>query len=390
MVRTAGLRTPEWLLEQCERRLKENWRAIVLGSREWAPRFDLGTSGIKGATLREVWSAIHLDTLDWQAWASEAGAGVELVPRRVTYRRGVEQDIPGSVLVGSIDVAARLVGGEWPARIARARRRREVLVTSFATLDDPAAVLRLSDRYSDADFELACRVGHWLAAHPASGLTARQVPVEGIGSKWLDTHLPVVRRLAGLDDLGLVPGRPARVHLTYLDPGHRGAGGRRHDVATLGDVEALAYRPRVVLISENRDTAQLFPDLDGGIAVEGDGNGPGAVPRLPWVRTAETVWYWGDMDAKGLEILDSYRAAGVAARSLFMDLAAYERWERYGVDQDHDGTAIGARPAREVPMLEPAERELYVALCSPSWGRPRRIEQERIPLDAAAAAVRAG
>ncbi len=389
-MRTPGLRTPEWLVEQCERRLKEDWRAVVLGSRDWAPKFALGTSSLKGARLREVWSEIHLDTLDWRAWASEAGAGVELVPRRVSYSRGVEQDIPGSVLVGSIDVAARLVGGEWPDRLARARRRRDVLVTSFATLDDPAAVLWLSDRYSDADFELACRVGRWLAAHPASGLTARQVPVEGIGSKWLDTHLPVVRRLAGLDDLGLVSGRPPRVHLTYLDPGHRGAGGRRHDVATLGDVEALAYPPRLVLISENRDTAQLFPDIDGGIAVEGDGNGPGAVPRLPWVCSAETVWYWGDMDAKGLEILESYRSAGVHARSLFMDVAAYERWERYGVDHDHNGNPIGPREPRVVPKLEPGERELYLSLCDPSWPLHRRIEQERIPLDLAAAVVRAG
>jgi hypothetical protein len=145
-----------------------------------------------------------------------------------------------------------------------------------------------------------------------------------------------------------------------------------------------------VLISENRDTAQLFPFVEGGIAIEGEGRGAGAVAALPWARDAATLWYWGDMDADGLEILHGFRAAQLPVRSLFMDMAAYERWERYGIDHDHDGRPIGPRKPRDVDHLEPTERDLYLALCSPEWTRHRRIERERIPLRDAAAVVRAG
>lgn len=48
---------------------------------------------------------------------------------------------------------------------------------------------------------------------------------------------------------------------------------------------------------------------------------------VPWIRDAEAVIYWGDMGADGLDILDGLRAAGIPVRSIFMDRAAYQRWE---------------------------------------------------------------
>lgn len=387
-MRTPELRSPDWLLTQVARRLTACWAEAVCGDVEWRPRFDLGTSQVRAARLTEAWAGLHLDTLDWRDWVAAAGEDVLLVPRGVSYNR-TTQEIPAAVLVQTLDGAARLLGEVWVNRLERARTRRGVLAATFPGLSEPATMLRASDTYSDVDFELLCRTAAWFAAPHRPGLTARQVPVEGIGTKWLDAHQADVRRLAGVASLDLERGRPPRVHLTYLDPEHLAAGGRRHDLATAGDVGTVAYRPRVVLISENRDTAQLFAPVVGGIAIEGEGRGAGAIADLPWVHEAAFLFYWGDMDADGLEILHAFRAAGLPVRSLFMDLAAYERWERYGIDHDHGGRPLKPRTPRDVSLLEPAEHELYLALCSPDWTRHRRIEQERIPLAAAAAVVRA-
>jgi len=385
-MRTPELRDPEWLIAQCEKRLRACWARVVCESDSWRSRFELGTSQVRGARLQQVWSGIHLDTLDWRDWASSAGEGVTLALRTVSYAR-VEQEIPAAVLVESIDAAARLLGGDWADRLARARARRDVLATEFPALASPAATLVAVDAYSDVDFDLLCRTATWFATPHPPGYTARQVPVVGMGAKWLDAHQGDVRRLAGLETLDLEPGRPPRVHLTYLDRAHRMAGGRRHDVSTVGDLDVVAYRPRVVLVSENRDTAQLFPDVVGGIAIEGDGRGAGAVAALPWVRDADVLLYWGDMDADGLEIVHGFRAAGLPVQSILMDLPAYRRWEKFGVDHDHTGRPLKPRTPRDVSLLEPHERELYLALCDPGWPGHRRIEQERIPLAEAAEVV---
>ncbi|MDQ6525273.1 DUF2220 family protein [Nocardioides sp. LHD-245] len=381
------MKTPEDARRAVAGRLADDWHKVVAGADSWRPGVALGTSQLKGAQLAARWDDVFAVRMQWWDWEQEPVPGVRLEWRDVSPT----QRLPARLVVDDVDAAARLVGGDWADRLARARDRRAVLVARFPGLADPARLLKAVDGYTDADFDVACRAATWFAANPASGRTARQVGVEGMGTKWLARRAAVVRQLASLDDLGLVPGRPSRVHVTYLDADHNArADTRRHDVVTVGDRDVLAYRPRVVVISENRDTAQFFPPVDGGIAVEGDGNGPGAIPDLDWLRDAEVVWYWGDMDAKGLEILDSYRVRGVPARSLFMDLVAYERWGRYGVDDNDDGSRIEPKEPRRLERLEPHEHALYLALCSFVWAGHRRVEQEPIPLEAAAAVVRAG
>lgn len=380
------MKTPEEALAEVARRLGKTWSQVVDGA-GWASDFRLGTSGLTGQRLASVWPETQQGALRWATWGAAAGDGVAVLSRPATVH-GTTQPLPATLVVETIDVAARLVGGPWPERLAQARRRRDLLAARFPHLDDVPAVLRTTAAYSDVDFDLLCRTSTWFAEPHAEGLTARQIPVEGLGTKWLAARESVVRRLAGLDALALEPGRPSRIHLTYLDPAHLSAGGRRHDVATHGDDGTVAYQPQVVVISENRDTAQMFPALEGGIAIEGEGRGARAVAGLPWVRHAAVLWYWGDMDADGLEILHGFRAAGLPVRSLFMDVASYERWERYGVDHDHHGQPIGPREPRDVSLLESEERDLYLALCSAEWTRHRRIEQERIPLADAAAVVR--
>ncbi|WP_223884566.1 DUF2220 domain-containing protein [Micromonospora craniellae] len=70
------------------------------------------------------------------------------------------------------------------------------------------------------------------------------------------------------------------MHFTYLDPAHLAAGGRRHDSVTIGDRAQPVYQPRVVIISENKDTAIHFPALDGAVSVEGVGRGGRTIAAL--------------------------------------------------------------------------------------------------------------
>jgi hypothetical protein len=375
------MKSPADALTDVAARLRRTWSDVVAGA-AWAPDFPLGTSALTGRRLAESWPDVHRAALAWEDWVRAAGPGVRLARRAVTVH-GTSQTVPAALSVDSIETACHLVGDEWAGRVARGRVRHAWLVARFPDLDQPSPVLRAADGYSDVDFDLLCRAAGWFRSPHPPGLTARQVPVEGMGTKWLHAHESLVRRLAAVDSLDLEPGRPSRVHLTYLDPDHLAGGGRRHDVATAGDADVVAYRPRIVLVSENRDTAQLFPEVPGGIAIEGEGRGAGAVAALPWIRAAATLWYWGDMDADGLEILDGFRAAGVPAMSILMDPETYDAWEQFGTNVDKNGKPLGTRPARPVPHLTDAERTLYHQLISPDWTRHRRVEQERIPLTVA-------
>ncbi|MEU5849432.1 Wadjet anti-phage system protein JetD domain-containing protein [Saccharopolyspora shandongensis] len=132
-----------------------------------------------------------------------------------------------------------------------------------------------------------------------------------------------------------------------------------------------------------RSSRRRGPQLAGGVSVEGVGRGGSTTAAFDWITRAPQVFYWGDMDADGLEILNRFRSAGVPATSILMDPDSYETWERFGTSLDRHGKPLGPRPARPVPHLTEAEHTLYHQLIAPTWARHRRIEQERIPLTVA-------
>jgi hypothetical protein len=294
----------------------------------WPHPFPLGQPA--ATTLTADFSAATAWSLRWRTWSAGHATTLRTRTRRV---KGTNQELPTHLVIADIDEAARLCGADWPQRLTRGRRRADELAARFPHLLDTdllASTVAAVDGLSDVDFDLLGRAGDWFASHDATGLTPRQVPIEGLHAKWLNTRHELVRRLSRRDDLGLLPPHSPRVHFTYLDPAHLSAGRRRHDSATIGDAAPPAYRPRVVVISENKDTAIHFPPLTGGISVEGMGRGAGAIAALPWLTDAPHLFYWGDMDADGLEILNEFRAAGVRAASLLMDIATFEQWERFG------------------------------------------------------------
>ena len=381
------MKQPAEIIDEIERRLMRTWAHTLAGESDeavWPHRFSLSTASSQaiGANFATVVKWVD----DWRAWARRFD--VELVDRG--RRIGVvTHSIPSQLVVPSIDEAARIRGAEWPSRLQRGRDRLAVLRQRFPELAVLSGLLRAVDGYDDIDFELLLRAGAWFSENSAEGLTPRQVPLEGFHAKWLNTSQHLVAILAGKPGLGLAGNHPSRIHFSYLDPDHLAAGGRKHDSASVGDCFAPAYAPQIVIISENKDTAVNFPELEGAISIEGDGSGAKTFASFDWLVHAPVLIYWGDMDADGLEIVDDFRAAGVPARSIFMNTASFNRWERFGTNVDKRGRALTSRKPRSVPHLTDEEHTLYLDLIDASWSRARRIEQERIPLPVARAMVAA-
>ncbi len=375
------MKSPDQVTDDVKRRLDRTWHTHLEPGPDpaWPHTFPL--SAPAKDELERNFERYRTDILTLRAWAARHGLVLTDASRRVL---GTSQPVPTHVTVNSVDDAARLVGPDWSARLTRGRARLAALRVHAFTGDLPRTV-RDVNTYSDVDFGLLCSTADWFRRHgeSARGLTPRQVPVPGLQAKWLNTRHALIAGLADLPGLGLAPGHPARIHFTYLDPVHRAAGGRWHDSASVGDAMAPAYEPRVVIISENKDTAVGFPPVAGGISVEGAGTGGSTPAAIGWLRDCPDVVYWGDMDADGLAILNQYREAGLAVRSILMNVTTYDAYAEFGTDLDVKGDPIKVATRRALDRLTDAERELYERLIDPSWAGCRRIEQERIPLPVA-------
>lgn len=385
----AGLRDQKQIRDALARRLSRGLAEHVAGVREdWPYALPLGKPTRQ--QILQGFDAIAALTRTLRSWEREHGVVVTYATREA----GGLQRVPARMEVPSVDVAAALAtpreGESWTSTLARTRRRAAALEEAFGELDADAQarVLRAEDGCDELEFELLLSAGVWFRTHDAAGMTSREVPLPGIDGKWLGNarRAGLVCLLAGKEDLGLSR-MPASLEFSYLDPAHLASGGRRYDSWVAGDVVSPAYVPSVVIIVENKETYRSFPPVEGGVCVFGSGRaGMALVGQLDWVVGAERVVYWGDLDADGFEILDAYRARGIACASILMDADALARFGRFGTNLEKDHRTQILRERRELARLTDDERAAYELVTSDSWVGNRRVEQERIPL---AEAVRA-
>lgn len=378
------MKAPVQLIEAVRRRVAANWHLdISTLSTTWPHDFSIGV--VAKTALEADFVSFQRQAFEWLDWANEQGVKLTKKPRRV---QGTLQSIPTHVAIPDLDTAVGLLEPEWGQRIQLGRSRLSVLRSRFPDVTDLPKVVRAVAGYSETDFDLLCSASTWFRHNSGRGLTPRQVPIEGLHAKWLNTHRPVIQVLAGIESLGLLPRHPQRIHFTYLDPEHLAAGGRRHDSATVGDVMRPAYLPEIVLISENKDTTIHFPPVPKAIAVEGAGfGGAPAIASFDWLTAVPRLIYWGDLDPSGFEIVDRFRQAGLPVRTILMDLPTFEEYERFGTSTDARGNPLGTPVRQDLPRLTESERAVYDKLTAPEWTRVRRVEQERVQLTVALAKI---
>jgi len=327
---------------------------------------------------------------EWRmAWRSVGLAdleGVHLEESRITVAE-VSTVEPRRLhidsLAAGIRALSRLAASPLTQDVDRARKIGACLREAGAIVT--AGTLRTVCRLSNADADVAIEVSAWLRDNrDLSGWTSRQLPVPQMHTKWLSSHRRLIAALVGRDPTVETRPRLSVIHLTYVDPDYLATGGRRHDAWTTGDGHQLAYRPRNVLIVENRDCRLWFPGLADTVVVEGDGRAAATNLReINWITRATRVVYWGDIDSDGFAILDNLRSEmslrGVSVESILMDEAARVRYVHLGVDRDRKGRLLQPSAAR-LANLTPDEADCYAAIATAGPAVTRRIEQERIDL----------
>lgn len=345
--------------------------------------FTVGLDAPSGQQLRDQWAAVRAWALGWRELEPSLPDGATLV-WETRMLAGSRQQLPARLVLTTIDAAAGWAAGGYPARLAVARQRWDVLAAAFpATATEPT--LRSVLEWTPVDWNLLLSTTAWFVDHPVTDhtWTPRQVPVPGLHAKWLDAagRRTLIARLLGLDQINL-RSRPTQVRVTYVDPDHAAAGRRRWDIVTAGDVTDLPYSPETVLIVENRDSAFYFPPtLPGGVVVLGNGDAAvTAIATVAPLMSAARILYWGDIDAEGLRIVSRIRARGHQVETILMDVPTYDAYAPFGTNLDPSGKTISPGDPTPPVLLTAAESELYERLTDPAFTGYRRIEQERVPL----------
>lgn len=348
-------------------------------------------------TERDVLTNAQL-VLAWRdAWVDAKASGdFEVETDVIAWRAIGTQTVPVRVLFVNTNAIAKVAGllPLWTQVVTRAKRFvalwpgiEEAMVREWAMLAD----------WSDDAVLALERVLTWFVDHPKSGLYLRQLPIEGVDTKWFtEPRKKVVQRLLvaireakesvplmaesseALDPdttfetvCGLKP-LPKLIRGRLLDEVDQKVFYGLSDLSLpLDEWAQLPLYPEIVFISENLQTGLAFEAHPKSVVFFGLGAGVTQLAAIPWVRTARII-YWGDIDTYGLEILAHLRSVLPQTESVMMNRQTLEAFRGLAVAENRQ--ASGAH----VDHLRENEREVFDALKVGDLAR-LRLEQERIP-----------
>lgn len=368
---------PEDIRESLKRRFQNQRRNWLSDRGDWPLVMPLGSP-----TERDVAEDVAGIRAWVTAWSGWHGAGEISWEDRHWPRLGSQRVPTGFSLASSEQVA--LVIGQQP-QWNRACERYRRLIAEWPILAGDSVLPRYFDALADYeanDFERLCSLMSWLEGNPRSALYLRQLPVEGLDTKWVERRKSLVTELMRAvrgefeeRDLFAVCGLrrpPHRIRVRLLCPNLRTTiGGLLDFEAPVDEIAALPMSASVALIVENLESGLALPDLPGVVAFMKLGVAVGILDAIPWLRGIDAV-YWGDIDTHGYAILERARRVLPGLKSALMDketlLSHRNLWVEELVQND-----------AELPFLLDHERTVYEGLRSQTWGRNIRLEQERIP-----------
>ena len=326
----------------------------------------------------------HFDTIRNEVKALE-NAGLPLEYKTFRFASLGEQRLPVAIVFDTRDTYLDILG--LTAAFEKLREESALVLDAFHELK-PLLVEKpkLIETYT-GDWERIVSVCRYLVQHPKPDIYLRQLPVEGVDTKFVESRKKVLDLLltrllpeSAYDTgiISLVSGGfeqkygfrtpPPTVRFRLLDPTCFIAG---LDDITLPANKFASLTPEVetVFVVENLATFLAFPAYPRGMVIFGSGYGARYLSEAQWLRH-KRLYYWGDLDSHGFSILSHFRQAFPNVRSLMMDTRTAERFAHLAVTEPE-----GKRFRGTADALSQEETALFEKLRQ----RHFRLEQERIP-----------
>src|SRR5260221_7498192 len=224
-------------------------------------------------------------------------------------------------------------------------------------------------------------VCEYFKANPLPNLFVRELPV-AIHTKFIEDHIGILRQMLDCVLWGdFVSGSEAdfarRYGLRYDEPLVRF---RLLDstllarlslpftdlsvsLSAFSDFDLSAYD---CIIVENKMNFLTLPAMTNAFGIFGSGFKVDVLSKVEWLFNC-SIYYWGDLDAQGFQILSMLRSIFPHVSSLMMDDQTITRFS----DRVREGRAS---KTLQLPFLTLEERALYEQLVLNNW----RLEQEQI------------
>lgn len=235
---------------------------------------------------------------------------------------------------------------------------------------------------NQTEWESILIVCKYFKQNPKPNLYLRELPIN-VHTKFIENNQGVIKELLNIlisDHINIEEKEfEKRFNLKYAEPqirfkvldkqiADRFFSGVDDIAIPVSQFESLKLPIKRAIVLENKTTfytALTLPLMNSTIAIFGSGYSVGNLKNVKWFENIE-LFYWGDIDVQGFEILSQFKGYFQHAKSVLMDTVTFERFFENDL-----GTLT---TINTVLNLTDKEQELYDVLKANNW----RLEQEKI------------
>ena len=313
----------------------------------------------------------------------KTGFGYTVSYQQVKTKLLGRQDLPILISFKSENDLLKFLGKENEVKLFK--KNVELIINAFPILRDwiisePKNVIKYQNKWDDI-----LKVCNYFKINPKPNLYIRELPIK-VHTKFIENNKGIIKDILNL----LIPEHindeekefEKRFNLKFSEPQIRFKildkaiaenffSGVDDLSVTVSQFENLNLPIKKVLVVENKTTLYTtltLPKMKDSIAIFGSGYSVCNLQNTQWFNKID-LFYWGDIDVQGFEILSQFRGYFPHAKSVLMDSETFE------IFFEND---IGTETKVSILLnLSDNEQGLYSILKTNNW----RLEQEKISFD---------
>ena len=292
-----------------------------------------------------------------------------------TKRHGI-QDIPTSISFQTEYDYLKYINEEKDT--AKFKKDITSILSSFSELKD--WVYKYPIKVIENDWESLLKVCKYFKAIPQPHLYIRELPIQ-VHTKFIENNKGIIRELLDIiiaEHINVDEKQfESRFNLKYdetlvrfriLDEviSQQLFGGIDDISIPISEFQHLSLPIQTVYVVENKINMLTFPVKRNSIVIWGHGFGVDIMKNVEWLKN-KRIYYWGDLDAHGFQILSEIRTHFEQVESFMMDRHTFELF--------FEGDKGTETNVEKDLFLTYEESEMFKYLKENNL----RLEQEKIP-----------
>ena len=271
-------------------------------------------------------------------------------------------------------------------KIGEVKKFKEIRDTTLANFphfkewigNNPLKVISNLEKWGDI-----LKVVRYFHSSPNPNLYIRELPIK-VHTKFIEKNKSILRELLDIvtiDSLNKDEKKhfESRFNLKHSEPlvrfrlldktiAKKLFSGLEDITIKVSDFSKLDLPVKKVLIVENLMNLLTLPYMSDTMAIFGQGFKVLSLKNINWLKESQ-IYYWGDLDAQGFEILSGFRGHYHQTESLMMDKSTF--------DMFYENDLETKSKIETLIHLNEKEHSMHQLLFNNKW----RLEQEKIPMD---------